>query len=337
MTSTQPIESNDHLPIKIEHWAPIEGRWSLTKSSGSASFQGSTAASAANLGPTLANPLGLALAAGKLRNGQISTTIKAEKTKPKASASRNAWSNGGTAGILFGFQNTSTRYFAAALGLFNHAYGLLTFDPGAGWHSITSSGSSSNLEIEKDYKLHLDIRGQSVSLTVNGAEVIGNYCLPEPITGASFGLYAWGDGSFGFKSSQFVPQKPEAFVVMPFAEPYDTLYHVVIKQVTEQEGFNINRVDEIRGPGIIIDDIRRQIELAHVVVAEVSTHNPNVFYEVGYAHALKKPVILLARRGGERELPFDLQPYRVIFYNDSIGGKEEVERVLRDHLRSVLR
>ena len=52
------------------------------------------------------------------------------------------------------------------------------------------------------------------------------------------------------------------------------------------------------------------------------------------AHALNKPTILLAQRG--KDLPFDIRSYRVIFYDDSIGGKPLVERTLREHLDSIL-
>ena len=54
-----------------------------------------------------------------------------------------------------------------------------------------------------------------------------------------------------------------------------------------------------------------------------------------YAHALNKPTILLAQRG--KELPFDIRSYRVIFYDDSIGGKPALERNLQKHLEAILR
>ncbi len=63
--------------------------------------------------------------------------------------------------------------------------------------------------------------------------------------------------------------------------------------------------------------------------------NANVFYELGYAHALGKPTILLAQR--DSKLPFDIQSFRVVFYNDSIGGKVEVERNLKKHLEAIAR
>jgi hypothetical protein len=83
-------------------------------------------------------------------------------------------------------------------------------------------------------------------------------------------------------------------------------------------------------------DIQRQIESTHAVVAEISTHNPNVFYELGYAHALRKPAVLLWRKLEGQDIPFDIRGYRAIFCDDTIGGKKNVERNLSQHLRAIL-
>ncbi|WLD11430.1 hypothetical protein [Planctellipticum variicoloris] len=182
----------------------------------------------------------------------------------------------------------------------------------------------------------LSLAGQSATLTVNGVDVISQYILPEPLEGAGFGLFAFGSAPMTFRDTEVSRRQPQVFVVMPFKEPFDTFYNKVIQRVAKAEKFDVKRVDEIQGPGNILEDIRRQIQEAHVIVAEISSPNPNVFYEVGYAHALNKPVILLARRADVDQLPFDLRPYRVIFYDDTIGGKSEVERALKLHLRAVL-
>ena len=122
---------------------------------------------------------------------------------------------------------------------------------------------------------------------------------------------------------------------MPFSEPFETLYREVILPEARALGLEIVRVNEVAGPGIIFEDIKREITQASVVIAEVTAPNQNVFYELGYSHALNKPTILLAQRG--KELPFDIRSYRVIFYDDTIGGKPAVERALRQHLDAVLR
>ncbi len=136
--------------------------------------------------------------------------------------------------------------------------------------------------------------------------------------------------------TRIIGNPPKIFVMMPLAEPFDTLYREVINPVATDLGFEVVRVDEVVGPGIIIEDIQRQIEGAHAVVAEISTQNPNVFYELGYAHALQKPAVLLVRRSDGAAMPFDIRSYRAIFYDDSIGGKKTVERNLEQHLRAIL-
>jgi len=57
---------------------------------------------------------------------------------------------------------------------------------------------------------------------------------------------------------------------------------------------------------------------------------------LGYAHALGKPTILLAERG-KGPLPFDISGYRVLFYENTIAGKKQVEEGLRKHLTAILR
>jgi len=70
------------------------------------------------------------------------------------------------------------------------------------------------------------------------------------------------------------------------------------------------------------------------VIAEITPANPNVYYEIGYAHALNKPTILIAERA--TELPFDVSPFRVLFYENTIAGKKRIEEGLRRHLEAIL-
>jgi nucleoside 2-deoxyribosyltransferase len=73
---------------------------------------------------------------------------------------------------------------------------------------------------------------------------------------------------------------------------------------------------------------------SEVIIAEITPVNQNVFYELGYAHALGKPTILLAERG--KQLPFDVSGYRVLIYDNTIAGKRQVEDGLKKHLNSIL-
>jgi hypothetical protein len=56
---------------------------------------------------------------------------------------------------------------------------------------------------------------------------------------------------------------------------------------------------------------------------------------VGYAHARGKPTILIADRGIEK-LPFDVSPFRTLFYENSIDGKRRIEEGLRKHIKAIL-
>jgi hypothetical protein len=126
---------------------------------------------------------------------------------------------------------------------------------------------------------------------------------------------------------------------MSFRGVFDHLYSDVITQVCEDVGLDAKRADEFHYPGNILQDIIRGLQEASVVIAEISpdredSFNANVFYELGYAHATDKPTILLAKKG--TQLPFDVSGFRVIMYDDSIGGKKLVERELRSHLQHIL-
>ncbi len=79
----------------------------------------------------------------------------------------------------------------------------------------------------------------------------------------------------------------------------------------------------------------RGITGAKVLVAELTTKNPNVFYELGLAHALKKPVVLVS--SNEKDVPFDLQPIRVIYYdvNDPFWGDKLLDKVAENILSAI--
>jgi hypothetical protein len=159
------------------------------------------------------------------------------------------------------------------------------------------------------------------------------HVLSAPLPGSQVGLFAWGADRVWFRDVQVMESKPKLFVAMPFLDRLAPLYEDVIRPRAETEGFEVVRIDEMARPGIIFHDIQHEIADATAVVAEISAPNSNVFYELGYAHALNKPTILLAQRG--QELPFDIRSYRVIFYDDTIAGKPALEDTLVRHLSAI--
>ncbi len=103
------------------------------------------------------------------------------------------------------------------------------------------------------------------------------------------------------------------FVISPFGEPFDTYYLRVIKPVLDEQGLYAMRGDSLYRPTTIMDDIWSGIKDAKILIAELTGRNPNVFYELGLAHALSKPVILLSQ--SIDDVPFDLRGIRIILYD----------------------
>lgn len=104
-----------------------------------------------------------------------------------------------------------------------------------------------------------------------------------------------------------------AFVISPFGEPFDTYFTHIVKPALEESGLYAVRGDSLYRPSTIVDDIWQGIRGAKLLVAELTGRNPNVFYELGLAHAVSKPVILLSE--SIDDVPFDLRSIRVLLYN----------------------
>lgn len=299
-------------------WAALSGRWN---------FQGTSAqylegpVGGVTEGKPL--PIGLAISSLQMQDGLVRTRIKFRRISPDPQAG----------GIVLGYRSNTERYLLAQLGASNSAYSISEFDPAFGWRPLVIAGSKSNLRAEQEYSLELSIVGQRVKFSVDGVRVV-DQILADPLTGTQLGLIAAGAAEITFSEFTVSAERPRVFVAMQFGEPFDTIYREVIREEGKKLDLDIVRIDELAGPGIIFEDIKRNIAEAKIVIAEITAPNQNVFYELGYAHALNKPTILLAKRG--IQLPFDIRSYRVIFYDDSIGGKPEVERNLNKHLRAVL-
>ena len=111
--------------------------------------------------------------------------------------------------------------------------------------------------------------------------------------------------------------KPFVFVLMPFEEKFADIYKFGIKGAAEDAGAYAQRVDEQIFVEGMLDRIFNQINKADVIVADMTAKNPNVFYEVGYAHALDKVVLLITESAAD--IPFDLKHRQHIVYSGSIN------------------
>ncbi len=138
-----------------------------------------------------------------------------------------------------------------------------------------------------------------------------------------------------------------AFILMPFAPKFEDTYKFGIKEPATQLDIVAERVDEQIYTEGILERIYRQIDLADIVIADMTGQNPNVFYEVGYAHAKGKLCIHLTSDADD--IPFDLKHKRHIVYEGSINtlkdrlleeltwAKGEIENIRRSQIQVKLK
>jgi hypothetical protein len=112
-------------------------------------------------------------------------------------------------------------------------------------------------------------------------------------------------------------EEPYVFIAMPFDEHWSDAVHACIAHACEElraEGIALQwqRADQISRPGRITEQIIDAITAADAVIADISGLNPNVIYELGYAHASGATLLLLSQDPGAS--PFDLRDLRQIHY-----------------------
>jgi hypothetical protein len=124
------------------------------------------------------------------------------------------------------------------------------------------------------------------------------------------------------------------FVMMPFGHWYDRYYQDIYVPAIRDAGFELVRADELFSTGSVVEQIWDQIEKSKVLLAEVTDKNPNVFYELGLAHAARKPVVFTS--GCLEDVPFDLRHLRVIVYEvREPQWADKLQRLITDYLRNA--
>lgn len=128
--------------------------------------------------------------------------------------------------------------------------------------------------------------------------------------------------------------KPQAFVIMPFGEGFDEIFGLFIASAVSEAGYEVVRADDIRSHQNILKDVLSGLAESDLVIADLTGSNPNVYYELGLAHAFGKRVILLTQHVDE--LPFDLRSYRVIPYSIHFAEIAKARAQLLDIAKDAL-
>src|SRR5438309_1387913 len=119
---------------------------------------------------------------------------------------------------------------------------------------------------------------------------------------------------------------PIAFVIIPFSDEFDVIFTQLIRP--SLPGYDVIRADSRLDQQNILKKIVEGISGASLVIADVSTLNPNVMYELGAAHALRKPTIMISQNIAS--LPFDLRSYPVQLYSTHFSTAAELTARLNE-------
>jgi hypothetical protein len=122
------------------------------------------------------------------------------------------------------------------------------------------------------------------------------------------------------------------FVIMPYGKEWSERIYKIISETVEGMNFKCRRADDYYGK-IVLNDIWDQINMSSFVIADLTSNNPNVYYELGIAHTLGKEVIPILQRG--HEIPFDQKPFRILFYEDNLDGYEILKQKLPRWINSL--
>jgi hypothetical protein len=133
-----------------------------------------------------------------------------------------------------------------------------------------------------------------------------------------------------FNGRNFSMKDKHCFILMPFTESWSDRVWKQLGLILEREGFSFSRADSLYGHNIL-EDIWIAINESSLIIADITSRNPNVFYEIGIAHTLGKKVILLTQK--VTDIPFDFKNYRHIIYEDNVDGFNILSVELPNYLK----
>lgn len=133
---------------------------------------------------------------------------------------------------------------------------------------------------------------------------------------------------------------PSCFTIMSFGGWRDQYYEEVFKPAIEDAGMKPRRADDIFRPSTIVSDIWSNTKSAEIILADLSKKNANVMYELGLAHAIAKPAILVTE--AIEDVPFDLRALRVIVFDKNAPNwgeilREKITRSIKEIRKKPLR
>lgn len=133
---------------------------------------------------------------------------------------------------------------------------------------------------------------------------------------------------------------PTCFVIQPFTDTYNKRFDDLYKPAIEAAGMTAYRVDQDSSATVLVEAIERNIKRAAVCLADITEDNPNVWYELGFAYAAGRPVVMVCcddRQKTGKRFPFDIQHRAVVTYKtESPRDFQAFKESLTEKLKAML-
>jgi nucleoside 2-deoxyribosyltransferase len=130
---------------------------------------------------------------------------------------------------------------------------------------------------------------------------------------------------------------PTCFVIQPFTETYNKRFDDLYKPAIEAAGMTAYRVDQDSSATVLVEAIEKNIKRAAVCLADITDDNPNVWYELGFAYAAGRPVVMACsdeRQKAGKRFPFDIQHRAIVTYKTE---SQSDFQVFKDNLTTRLK
>jgi hypothetical protein len=131
------------------------------------------------------------------------------------------------------------------------------------------------------------------------------------------------------------------FIISPIGEENseiraradEVLEFIIMPVVREQLHYDVKRSDMIANPGLITNQVIQHIANDDLVIADLTGHNPNVYYELAIRHAVRKPLVQIILKG--EVLPFDVKVMRTIQYDLTLPGVKAAKATLLGQIEAI--
>ena len=187
----------------------------------------------------------------------------------------------------------------------------------------------------QEMKIHLEQSGATAYSEGQFAGSLNTLLRNKTIIKIDRAIYKLAKESRGANNMKY------CFVVSPIGEEgseiranADKLLKHIISPVCQSCGLSVERVDQINDSDSITQTIIDKLLSADLVIADISGHNPNVFYEIGYRKCTGKPIVHLKCKG--ERLPFDVNTIRTFEYDlTDLDNVEAIKERLQQTIAAI--